>query len=389
MIKNNNHTNLLLILFFIIFVGAFLMYSASSSFAFYKFNKSDTYFLYKHILWLSIGLIALFIISNINYNILNKYSLLILIVSWIIMLIPIILNKIGFEGYTIARWLKIGSFTIMTTSDFGKLAIIIFSCSFIDKYYSKINNYRFVLKNFFGYFIVSIGLILWQPDLSTSVLISLVIFCLFFISGIDKKFILGIIFTGLFLFICIVFLAQIVTFFGFEMESYKTARIWNWINSFGINGTQSQSYFSLLALSNGGFMGRGIGESIFKYNGFIPEGQTDFILAIIGEEIGFIGIFILFCLFTLFFIIGMNISKNCKNRFGMFLSLGISLNLFLYLLINSAYVIGILPTTGLPIPFISYGGSQTIFSLVSIAILINISKRNSKYFKKRFYYGKL
>ena len=136
-------------------------------------------------------------------------------------------------------------------------------------------------------------------------------------------------------------------------------------------------------------MGKGIGESIFKYNGFIPEGQTDFILAIIGEEIGFIGIFILFCLFTLFFIIGMNISKNCKNRFGMFLSLGISLNLFLYLLINSAYVIGLLPTTGLPIPFISYGGSQTIFSLISIAILLNISKRNSKYLKKRFYYGKL
>ena len=389
MIKNNNHTNLLLILFFIIFAGAFLMYSASSSFAFYKFNKSDTYFLYKHIIWLSIGLTALFIISNINYNILNKYSLLILIVSWIIMLIPIILNKIGFEGYTIARWLKIGSFTIMTTSDFGKLAIIIFSCSFIDKYHLKINNYRFVLENFSGFFIISIGLVLWQPDLSTSVLISLVIFCLFFISGINKKFILGIILSGLFLFIFIVFLAQIVTFFGFEMQSYKTARIWNWINSFGINGTQSQSYFSLLALSNGGFMGKGIGESIFKYNGFIPEGQTDFILAIIGEEIGFIGIFILFCLFTLFFITGMKIAKNCKNRFGMFLSIGITLNLFLYLLINSAYVIGLLPTTGLPIPFISYGGSQTIFSLISIAILINISKRNSKYFKKRFYYGKL
>jgi len=161
MVRNNQHKSILLIVFSIIFIGSFLMYSASSSFAFYKFNKSDTYFLYKHITWVSIGLIALFIISNINYNILNRYSFLILVLSWVLMLIPIILSKIGFEGYTIARWLKVGSFTIMTTSDFGKLAIIIFSCSFIDNYYSKINNYRFLLKNFVVYFLISISLVLW------------------------------------------------------------------------------------------------------------------------------------------------------------------------------------------------------------------------------------
>ena len=389
MVRNNQYKRLLLIIFSIIFIGSFLMYSASSSFAFYKFNKLDTFFFYKHITWVSIGLIALFIISNINYNILNRYSFLILVLSWIIMLIPIILSKIGLEGYTIARWLKVGSFTIMTTSDFGKLAIIIFSCSFIDNYYLEVNNYRFLIKNFVVYFLISISLVLWQPDLSTSVVISLVIFILFYFSGINKKFILGIIFLGFFLFSLIVFLPQIVAFFGGEMQSYKTARIWNWINSFGINGAHSQSYYSILALSNGGFMGRGIGDSIFKYNGFIPEGQTDFILAIIGEEIGFVGIFILFTLFTLFFMLGIDIAKSCKNRFGMFLSIGISFNLFLYLLINSAYVIGLLPTTGLPIPFISYGGSQTIFSLISVAILINISKRNSKNLKKKFYYEKL
>ena len=190
-------------------------------------------------------------------------------------------------------------------------------------------------------------------------------------------------------FISIIFLSQIGQILGFEISNYQQQRLFNWLSSFGTNQQYDQSYFSVLALANGGFLGRGIGDSVFKYNGFIPEGQTDFILAIIGEEIGFIGILIIFSIFLILFFQGISIAQNSYNRFSMFLSLGIITNIFIYLLINAFYVIGILPTTGLPIPFISYGGSQTIFTLSSIGILLNISKSNFQNKNYRNYYVKV
>ena len=380
----SNHRNLLLIVLLIIFIGSFLMYSASSSFAFYTFNKSDSYFFIKHIIWFFIGMIGLFVLSNINYQFLRDNAFYILVISWIIMIIPIL-----FGGDSVSRWLKIGNFSLMTTSDFGKLAIIIFSAMFIDKYHHKIENLKFLITNFSIYFIITISLILWQPDLSTSAVLALIIFCMFYIAGISNKIIFYLLSVGIISFITIIFLSQIGQFLGFNVSDYQQQRLLNWLSSFGSNGQYDQSYFSILALANGGFFGRGIGESVFKYNGFIPEGQTDFILAIIGEEIGFIGILIIFTIFSILFFQGIMIAKNCSDRFSMFLSIGIITNIFLYLLINASYVIGILPTTGLPIPFISYGGSQTIFTLLSIGILLNISKTQIKDQTYKKYYVKI
>ena len=362
-----SHKSLLLNILLIIFMGSFLMYSASSSFAIYKFNKSDSYFLIKHMIWFLVGMIGLFILSNIHYKFLKDNAILILCTSWFFMFIPIF-QKIIFNGDSIARWLKIGNFSLMTTSDFGKLGIIIFTSMFIEKYHDRISDFKFLIKNFLPYLFISIFLILWQPDLSTSMVLILIIFSMLYIAGISNKIIL------------ISFLSLLVSFVSIILlyHNYQQERLLNWLNSFGSNQPYDQSYFSILALANGGFLGKGIGDSVFKHNGFIPEGQTDFILAIIGEEIGFVGITIIFSIFLILFFQGIGIAKNCSDRFSMFLSLGIITNIFIYLLINAFYVIGILPTTGLPIPFISYGGSQTIFTLASIGILLNISKSNFK-----------
>ena len=383
-----NHKNLLLMVLLIIFIGSFLMYSASSSFALYTFNKSDSYFFVKHIIWFLIGMVGLFVLSNINYRFLKDNAILILFVSWIIMFIPI-LQKLLFNGDSIARWLKIGNFSLMTTSDFGKLGIIIFTSMFIDKYHHRISDFKFLIKNFLPYLVITISLILWQPDLSTSVVLILIIFSMLYIAGISNKIIFSSLILCFLSFISIIFLYQIGQILGFEISNYQQQRLFNWLSSFGTNQQYDQSYFSVLALANGGFLGRGIGDSVFKYNGFIPEGQTDFILAIIGEEIGFIGILIIFSIFLILFFQGINIAQNSSNRFSMFLSLGIITNIFIYLLINAFYVIGILPTTGLPIPFISYGGSQTIFTLSSIGILLNISKSNFQNKNYRNYYVKV
>ena len=143
MIILSSHKNLLLIVLSIIFLGSFLMYSASSSFAFYKYNKSDTYFLFKHIRWVSIGILVLLLISNINYIFFKYNATVILILSWMIMLIPIL-----FGDDSVSRWLKIGNFSLMTTSDFSKLSIIIFTAAFIDKYHDQIKAGSFVREFF-------------------------------------------------------------------------------------------------------------------------------------------------------------------------------------------------------------------------------------------------
>jgi len=368
--RTNHHIVLFFTVIAIIFFGTFLMYSASSSFAYYKFNKSDTYFLSKHFIWLFIGILALITFQFLNYKKLNQYSKIILFISWIIMLIPMISN-IGENS--IDRWLKIGNFTLLTTSDAAKLGIIIFTASFIDKYYQKINNIEVLLKYLLPYIIISIGLIAYQPDLSTSIIITIIFFSLLYVAGINRQNILSFFGLGL-----TVFLFLLYRF------PYQLKRLLAWVGG----ELNSQSSNSVLALANGGIVGKGIGDSAFKYNGFIPEGQTDFILAIIGEELGFVGIIIIFLLFTILLLQGLSISRNCSDRFSMFLSLGLTINIFLYLIINSAYVVGILPTTGLPIPFISYGGSQTIFSLISIGLLISISKSNYFIINPKYYYDR-
>ena len=156
--------------------------------------------------------------------------------------------------------------------------------------------------------------------------------------------------------------------------NFQYKRFTNWF--YGDYNSQVEN--AIQALGNGGFWGVGIGKSIIK-DGFMPEVHTDFILPIIGEEIGYIGILILFILYHWLFFYGIKISKNAPDVFSSMLSIGITVNILYYFLINASYVVGILPTTGLPIPFISYGGSQMLFSLFSIGLLMNISKHSNIY----------
>ena len=369
MLQNNYYNySLFFVVLSIIFLGSFLMYSASSPVAFYTYNKSDSYFLFKHFIWLTIGMSVLFIFSFIDCKFLKRHSKMILFLSWFLMLIPIILN---IETNSAYRWLKIGNFTIMTTSDFARISIIIFTATFIDKYHQRINDIKILAIKLLPYLFITIGLIVYQPDLSTSIVTSMIIFSLLYIAGLNNKIILGLLSSAL------LFFVSIIPFFP---HMYNRIKYW-------IYGLNNQSSNSILSLANGGFFGTGIGDSEFKYDNFIPESQTDFVLAVIGEETGFLGIIIIFILFGILFYKGLEVSRFSRDRFFMFLSMGITINIFLYLIINSAYVIGILPTTGLPIPFISYGGSQTIFSLLSVGILINISKMNLKDNRTRYYYG--
>jgi len=354
------------IIIMMIFIGLVLLYNASSTLAVNRFNNYSFIF-NKHLIRLLIALIAFFIVYNLKYSFLKKHSKKILFFSWIIMISAYFFN----DNTATRRWLIIGGKNIFTTSDLAKLSLIIYTSYFIENYKSKINNLKILLTEYVPYFLITTMLILFQPDLSTSFAVSIIIISLLIISGLKINYLL---------FPAILFAGSLSI--KILNTPYQYKRFMNWFS--GNNNIQTEN--AINALGNGGFWGVGLGNSIIK-EGFLPEVHTDFILPIIGEEFGFIGIVILFSLFLSFYLYGIKICMSAPDIFSSMLSLGITINILFYFLINASYVVGIFPTTGLPIPFFSYGGSHTLFNMIGIGILMNISKFTRIYKYKYINYG--
>ena len=339
--------------------GIVMMYSASSIYAMNNFGNY-MFFLTQQVKWLALGLTIMLMTSQLNYNFLKKIAYTLLILSWMIMIFGYF-----FKGNNpAARWLIINGRSWMTTSDLARLSLIIFTAFFIDKNKKQLNDWKFILTNFIPFFIITLLLILFQPDTSTAITISLIIMIMLFVSSVNKYLLLGISFFGI-----IGLITKILH------TPHAISRIINW--------NDMQKIHSLNAFGTGGIFGSGLGDSIIK-NGYLPQAHTDFILPIVGEELGFMGILVVFVLFWLLYSQGIKVMKEAPDLFSMLLSLGIIVSMMIYFIINAAYAIGLAPTTGLPMPFISYGGSHTIFTLMSMGILLNICRKGTT--RKNGYY---
>ena len=338
------------IIFLLCGFGIVMMYSASSI---YAMNKFDNYlhFFMQQIKWLTIGAVLMLMLSQVNYQILKKIAYALLIISWVVLVMGYF-----FKGNNPAsRWLVLGGRSWMTTSDLARVSLIIFTAYFVEKNKKKLNDWKFLLTRFTPFLGISLILILFQPDTSTAMIISAIIMVMLFIAGTDWRYLAGVSVFGI--------LGLILKIIN---TPHARDRILNW--------NDDQKIQSLNALGTGGLLGTGLGDSIIK-NGYLPEVHTDFILPIVGEELGFIGILVLFFLFWFFFTRGLAVVQEAPDLFSMFLSFGIIISVMIYFLVNAAYVVGFAPTTGLPMPFISYGGSHTIFTLMSMGILLNIARR--------------
>ena len=338
------------IIFLLCGFGIVMMYSASSI---YAMNKFDNYlhFFMQQVKWLAIGAILMLMLSQVSYRILKKMAYGLLIISWIILVMGYF-----FKGNNPAsRWLVLDGRSWMTTSDLARVSLIIFTAYFVEKNKNELNDWKFLLTRFTPFLGISLILILFQPDTSTAMIISAIIMVMLFIAGTDWRYLAGVSVFGI--------LGLILKIIN---TPHARDRILNW--------NDDQKIQSLNALGTGGLLGTGLGDSIIK-NGYLPEVHTDFILPIVGEELGFIGILVLFALFWFFFTRGLAVVQEAPDLFSMFLSFGIIISVMIYFLMNAAYVVGFAPTTGLPMPFISYGGSHTIFTLISMGILLNIARR--------------
>ena len=330
--------------------GIVMMYSASSIYAMNEFDNYMHFFL-RQTKWLIIGAIIMFVLSQMSYRYLKELAYVLILFSWIILIMGYF-----FKGNNPAsRWLVLGGRSWMTTSDFARVSLIIFTAFFIDKNKRYLKDWKFLFIRFTPILGISLVLILFQPDTSTTMMIAIIIMVMLFIAGANWRYLTGLSIAGV-----IALILKIMS------TPHAMDRFLNW--------NDKQKIQSINALGTGGMLGSGLGDSIIK-NGFLPEAHTDFILPIVGEELGFIGIFILFILFWFLFTKGLTVVREAPDLFSMFLSFGILISVMIYFLVNAAYVVGFAPTTGLPMPFISYGGSHIIFTFISMGILLNIARK--------------
>ena len=343
-------------------IGTVMLFSASNSISLDQSQRATaTIYLQAHLKRLLIGIFFMFAVMMFDYRYLKNVSKYLLIGSIVLLLS----TKISYwiqGNNSPARWLYIGGYSIQT-SDIARLSIIIYLAAFIDHYREKIKDFYNGFAMLIGILALTMGLIVIQPDFSTAAMIGLIGFMMLFIGGAKISHLTA---TGA---VSMMVLIPIML-----MKPYRMQRVLTFF--YGESAGIQESYQikqSLISLGNGGFMGLGLGNSLGK-NLFLPTPHTDFIFAIIGEELGLLGTIFILSAFVFIFQRGIKIAKESTDTFGILLAIGISFNFILYGFINAAVVTGVVPTTGLPMPFISYGGSGLLINLVSMGILLNISQ---------------
>lgn len=346
--------------FLLISIGIVMIYSSSGIYAMQELGDG-LYFLKRHLLFLVLGCVFTAGIMAMDYRDLRKIAKPLLLVT-IVLLILVLIPFIGKSSYGARRWFKVGMFNFQPT-EFAKLAMLVYAADFLARKQHEIKSFRRGFMPLLMILGVVCALILKQPDLGSAFLIASIVLVLMFLSGASLWH-LGM----------LSLMALPGFYFLVVRVPYRWARIvtfldpWQDRQGSGFQLTQSQ-----IAFGAGGLTGVGLGHSIQKLF-YLPAAHTDFILSIIGEEAGFAGAFSVILLFIYLIWEGARIAKRTHDPFGYFLSCGIVAMIGLQTAVNVGVTIGALPTKGLPLPFISYGGSALVVNMVMIGLLLNISR---------------
>ena len=335
-----------------------MIYSASSIWAEYKFNDSFHY-VKQQSLFIIVGFVIMYIISKVDYHIYLKKASMILGICFLL-LILVLIPFIGSVRNGSRSWFGIGPFGIQP-SEFVKLALIIFVSKYLVNSNKFLKSYKKGVIPILLVAGVCFFLIMLQPDLGTGLVLMISIISLLFVAGVNMKFfyLMGVL--GLVGVVVLIVIAP-----------YRMDRITSFINPWKDPlGTGFQIIQSLYAIGPGGLLGVGFLNSRQKHF-YLPEPQTDFIFSIICEEFGVLGAFIVALLFFFFLYFGLKIALNSKDLFGKYLAFGLIFQIIFQALMNLLVVIGLIPVTGVTLPFISYGGSSLLVSMISIGIILNI-----------------
>lgn len=353
---------LLLAIVIISLFGVVMIYSASYVWAEYKFDNPYKFAITQGV-FLIVGYVIMMLTLKVPYTKYLEKANLIFGVCFLL-LILVLIPGIGSVRNGSRSWFGIGGFGVQP-SEFAKLGMIIFTSKYLAYNEKVLKDIKSGVIPILVVLMLIFGLILLQPDFGTGVIIVISIVGLLFISGVNMSFFVKIGVLGLIGVVGLILVAP-----------YRLKRIVSFINPWTDPlGSGFQIIQSLYAIGPGGLLGLGFGNSIQKHF-YLPEPQTDFIFSIISEEFGFMGILIVASLFVVIIYRGFRISKNCENKFGKYLAFGITFQLAFQTLLNLMVVVGLIPVTGVTLPFLSYGGSSLLITMLSMSILLNVSKYN-------------
>ncbi len=340
--------------------GLMMIYSASSVWAEYKFNDSFYYFK-RQLIFIVIGIFIMYVVSKIDYRIYYEKSNKILLICFIL-LILVLIPGIGSVRNGSRSWFGIGSLGIQP-SEAAKLALIIFTSKYLSKNNKFVKSYKDGVFPILGVVFLFFGLIMLQPDLGTGMILVVSIISLLFIAGVNMKFFIGGGIIGVIGVIILIIIAP-----------YRMDRITSFIDPWKDPlGTGFQIIQSLYAIGPGGLLGTGYLNSIQKQF-YLPEPQTDFIFSIIAEEFGIFGAIFVVGMFLFIIYKGLKIALSCNNLFGKYLAFGMIFQLSFQTMMNLMVVIGMIPVTGVTLPFLSYGGSSLLITMFSMGIILSISR---------------
>lgn len=342
----------------ILCIGVVMVYSSSSYYALYHESSSE-YFLMKELVWTIVGIIAMIVAMSIDYHKYKKWTFLGLVVTFI--MLCVVFTQKDINGAT--RWIFVGPLTFQP-SELAKYALVMFMAISIDNRKKKMSGF---ISGTMFYLVISgvfAGLILKEPNLSIAAIIMIVTFIMILVGGASIKHIATLVPIG-------IAAAGALTYFS----EYRWKRFQTFLDPFSdISGNSFQIIQSFYSLGSGGVTGVGLGQSTQKAL-YMPEPYNDFIFAIIGEEFGIIGCLFVMGLFLFLILRGVSVAIRAKDNYGMLVATGIISVIAVQVMVNIAVVTGSMPVTGVPLPFISYGGTSMVFNLGAMGVLLNISRQ--------------
>ena len=346
--------------FALMLLGLTMVMSASSTYSVFKFD-SVFYLFNSHLFKVFLGIGAIILFAFIPYEYYRRFSKHVIIITTLLLVVTLLFAP-DIKGA--GRWLNFGIISIQP-ADIAKLVLIIHLAVLLEAKANLLDNFKNGFLYFFIWIILISGLIMLQPNISSGIMLIFISLAVIYAGGARFKHI----------FISII-ISSVIIGTAAMIFPHSRSRIFSFVNSVSSGADLNfQVKQALYSLGSGGIFGVGIGNSM-QSNLFLPEAYGDFIFAILGEEFGLIGSITVLLAYLVFLVCGILVAKKTKDMFGQLLAFGITISIVFYAFVNVAVTTGVFPTTGLPLPFISYGGTSLIFLCVSVGILINIAFTN-------------
>lgn len=349
---------LLIVVLALLCLGVVMVYSASSFIAARDYGDASYYF-QRELVWVCLGIVAMLVTMRIDYRYWRRFSL-----AGMIVILPllVIVIKFGITAYGASRWLALGSFLTFQPSELTKLVLALYIADWLARKGNQVGTFLYGLAPFVILVGIVLGLVLLENDLGTAIIIAGIATVMFFTAGANiAQFLLAL-------------ACGSVIFVGEAFKGFRYYRLIGFLNPFqNITSINLQLYQGLLALGSGNWFGLGLGASREK-TGYLPFPFTDSIFPVIGEELGFLGCALIVVLFLWLAFRGFRLARRAQDLYGALLATGLTSWLVLQAFINIGANTATIPYTGVPLPFISFGGSSVIVSLAAVGVLLNISR---------------